>query len=279
MIRLKKKGRRYMNSLKQMLLKEQKRLEAIIQKTKKQLQDAPDGTLRLSSSDNKVSYYHCTDENKKNGVYISKENKILIQALAQKSYDIKVLKCAEKRLLQIETLSRNYDDYEIENIFNREHAERKKFIHPVEPIWEQQTQAWIAEKYRGKGFKEGDPVIYTDRGERVRSKSEKILADYFDRHNIFYKYERPLHLNGFGIVYPDFTILSAKTRSEIYWEHNGRMDDPGYACKAVKKLQAYERNNIFVGEKLILTYETEQTILNTKTIEKLVSKYILDLTK
>ena len=29
------------------------------------------------------------------------------------------------------------------------------------------------------------------------------------------------------IVYPDFTFLSRKTKQEIYWEHDGRMDDPG----------------------------------------------------
>lgn len=53
------------------------------------------------------------------------------------------------------------------------------------------------------------------------------------------------------------------------------MDDPIYARNAVKKIEAYENNNIFPGEKLILTFETESTILNTKTIEKLVNKYLV----
>ena len=55
---------------------------------------------------------------------------------------------------------------------------------------------WRREEYRGKEFKEGDPVVYSDRGERVRSKSEKILADYLYHHNIPYKYEKPLQLSG-----------------------------------------------------------------------------------
>ena len=86
----------------------------------------------------------------------------------------------------------------------------------------------LKEEYQGKGFKETDPFIYTERGERVRSKSEKILADYFYSHNIPYKYEHPLYLTGFGIVYPDFTVLSQRTRHEMYWEHNGRMEQ--YFC-------------------------------------------------
>lgn len=53
------------------------------------------------------------------------------------------------------------------------------------------------------------------------------------------------------------------------------MDDPVYARSAVKKIETYEKNNIFPGEKLILTYETDRTVLHTKTIERLAKKYLL----
>ena len=118
-------------------------------------------------------------------------------------------------------------------------------------------------------------VSLTEKGERVRSKSEKILADYFYRNKIAYKYECPLHLKGYGIVYPDFTFLSRKTKQEIYWEHDGRMDDPGYAQNAVRKILAYEENGIYPGESLILTFETEKNVLNTRIIERLVHRYLL----
>ncbi|MGN0251389.1 MAG: hypothetical protein ACI4EH_08555 [Oliverpabstia sp.] len=263
-----------MEGLKDTLLKEKNRLENIIQITKEQLQHAPEGYLRITTVNQKISYYHCTKNNSRNGTYISRKNHTLIQQLAQKSYNQKVLQCAEKRLAQIEILVNDYDDHEIENIFHKEHVERKKLIQPVEPIWEKRLQEWSEQTYQGKGFKEGDPAIYTDRGERVRSKSEKILADYFYRHGISYKYEHPLYLDGLGVVYPDFSFLSPVTGSEIYWEHNGKMDEPVYARSAVKKIQAYERSNILVGKQLIVTYETEQTPLNTKTIEKMVDTYL-----
>lgn len=265
-----------MKGLKEALLAEQNRLEEIIRITRKQLEGVPEGTLRLSiSSQNHPQYYHCTNENKRNGTYIAKENKVLIQQLAQKSYDEKVLKCAERRLSQIKKITKDYDDYEIENIFKREHKERQKLIQPVEMTWAQKLKEWAEEAYQGKEFQDGLPLILTERGERVRSKSEKIMADYFFRNKIEYKYECPLYLKGYGTVYPDFTFLSQKAGEEIYWEHDGRMDDPIYARNAVKKIEAYENNNIFPGEKLILTFETESTILNTKTIEKLVNKYLV----
>ena len=106
-------------------------------------------------------------------------------------------------------------------------------------------------EYEPKGFREEDPVIVTDRGERVRSKSEKILADYFYRQGIPYKYECPLYLKGFRQVYPDFTFLSRRTGKEIYWER------------------------IFPGERLILTFETEKTVLNTRMIERMVLRYLM----
>ena len=118
------------------------------------------------------------------------------------------------------------------------------------------------------------PVILTEKGERVRSKSEKILADFFYRNNIPYMYEKTLNLSGYGIVYPDFTFLSRKLRKEIYWEHEGMMDKPEYSIKAVKKLNSYQKNGILPRERLILTFETEQDVLNSKIVSELVDKYL-----
>lgn len=135
---------------------------------------------------------------------------------------------------------------------------------------------WDGETYQGKEFYEGTAVIITEKGERVRSKSEKILADYFYRNNIIiYKYEKPLFLKGYGTVYPDFTFLSRKTGEEIYWEHEGMMDKSDYAKTAVKKLESYQKNGIYLGERLIATFETEQTLLNSQIIEQLAQKYLL----
>ncbi len=44
-----------------------------------------------------------------------------------------------------------------------------------------------------------------------------------------------------------FYFLSPRLDKEIYWEHDGMMDDPVYAKNAIKKIEAYERNGIFQG--------------------------------
>ena len=263
-----------MRELKKLLIKEKERLEEIVIKIKMQLNNTPKGTLRLSQSNSHVQFYHCTVENKK-GKYIAKGNEKLVQQLAQKSYDEKVLKVAEKRLNQINRFLKDYEDDEIEQVFLNEHIERQRLIQPAEQTWERKLVKWKGKEYNGKGFQEGLPLIMTERGERVRSKTEKIMADYFYRNGIEYKYECPIYLNGMGMVYPDFTFLPKKVGKEIYWEHNGLVDDPSYARNMVRKIDAYENNGIFVGERLILTYESEQSILSTRKIEQMVERYLM----
>ena len=50
--------------------------------------------------------------------------------------------------------------------------------------WEQRVKTWLSATYDGKEFQEGVPVILTEKGERVRSKSEKIMADYLSNKRI-----------------------------------------------------------------------------------------------
>ena len=155
------------------------------------------------------------------------------------------------------------------------HTQRQLLVTPIEPIWEKELARWYDSEYHGKEFYEGTAEIVTEKGERVRSKSEKILADYFYRNNILYQYEKPLYLKGYGTIYPDFTFLSKKTRKEIYWEHEGMMDKPEYAKSAVKKIESYQRNGIHLGERLIFTFETELTVLNSQIVEELVERYLV----
>ena len=264
-----------MKGLREMLLQEEARLEKLLKKVETELRAAPKGSLHLSSSNDYVQYYHHFPGQEKRGEYLSKKETPLISQLAQKGYDEKLRRLLRHRLRQIKSITKDYEDEEIEQIFNDEHRERKKLIRPVEPTWNQRLASWKAEEYIGKSFPEGAPAIYTEQGERVRSKSEKILADMFFHKGIAYKYECPLYLNGIGFVHPDFTFLSRRTGQELYWEHHGRMDDLQYAEKTIQKIHSYEENNIFPGEKLILTFETAKSPLDTRLAEKLAEKYLL----
>ena len=261
-----------MYGLKEMLLQEQKYLEGVIAKISENKDFAPKGRLRISVDHGNVRYYNCISD--RLGDYIPRENTLLPRQLAQKTYNDSVRKTAEARNKLITRFLKGYADDEIEKLFDSLHSKRRELITPVESTYRQLVEQWFNEPYKGKEFQEGTPVIISERGERVRSKSEKILADYFYRNNILYKYEKPLKLKGYGTIYPDFTFFSKKLRKEIYWEHEGMMDKTEYAIKAVKKLNSYHMNGILPGERLILTFETEQDVLNSNIVTKLVDKYL-----
>ena len=221
-----------MYGLNEVLRKEEARLKQIDQIVNKRLEVVPEGSLRITTTrKSQIQFMQCTGSGKKEQ-FIKKNNVELARKLAQKSYDEKVKKLVERRLKQIEKLERECKDAEIEEIYDQLHPIRKAMIQPVEKPWEQRVSEWKSIPYVGKEFDETIPVIYTKKGERVRSKSEKILADTFYGLGIEYKYECPLMLKGYGIVYPDFTILRKRDSREIYWEHDGKMDDPKYAEKA-----------------------------------------------
>ena len=113
----------------------------------------------------------------------------------------------------------------------------------------------------------------SEKGERVRSKSEIIIANLLNKQGIPYRYEYPVYLSGWGKVYPDFTLLNVRERKEIYWEHLGRMSDADYAEMAIQKIALYEQNNIFIGDKLILTFETQNHPLNQKHIFTILNRF------
>ncbi|MBR4993838.1 MAG: hypothetical protein IKY04_06270 [Lachnospiraceae bacterium] len=267
-----------MYGLQKLLNDEAKRLSHIKEVVERNLVDAPDGSLRVSRNKRQTMLMHCTGENEKSrlrGNFIKKQDRDIAVKLAQKEYDLKLLNLVNKRLKQITPIQREYTDDEIESVYKRLHEVKQKMVKPVEEPWEQKLGNWKNTPYEGKGFEIGAPVILTKKGERVRSKSEKILADTFYDYGIEYKYECPLVLKGFGTIYPDFTFLKKGSDKELYWEHDGRMDDPDYCNSAIRKIDSYIKNGIFPGERLILTFETANCILNDVTVRRLIENYLI----
>ena len=239
------------------------------------LRTVPEGSLRVCSHGKRTQYYHRNDPKDFSGVYIRSNEIELARELAQKDYDQRVLRAIEKEVDAIDTYFNNYPQVNVENVYESLHKERQKLIKPVGKSDQQYLQEWECVEYEGKEFDENMPEFYTAKGERVRSKSEVIIADMLYREGIPYRYEYPLYLRGTGRIYPDFTILNLRLRKEILWEHLGMMDDFAYAEKTVRKISGYEQNGMFPGEDLILTYETRKTPLNSRTIMLMIKHYLL----
>lgn len=111
----------------------------------------------------------------------------------------------------------------------------------------------------------------TDRGERVISKSEVIVANALARLGINYVYEKPLHLSGYAkAIKPDFTITH--NGNVFYWEHLGMMSQADYAYKWQAKLELYRKNGI---EPIVSQDDTNGGI-DSKEIERIIRDKILN---
>lgn len=263
-----------MKRVKEILEKRYDYLMKVKNEKEKALKGTPEGKLKIVKSGGGVQYYCRNTSEIRIDKYIRKEDIEIAKALAQKDYDEKILKAADKELEVIHKYLLKYPDENVESVFEKLHVERCNLIEPIQLSNEEYIKRWEAVSYKGKDFREDATVFYTAKGERVRSKSEVIIADALMRMGIPYRYEYPLYLTGMGEIYPDFFVLNIQTRKEFYWEHFGKMDEPSYAEKTVRKISCYNQNNMYSGEKVIFTYETRGCPINQKQIETIMKRYL-----
>jgi len=262
-------------SIKLLLAKKIQSLNYLHSRVMKSLNRAPEGTLILSKSNGSIQYYHKTDSSQKKGSYINKKERKLAARLAQKDYDLQILKEIEKQQTCFNKILNDLPEKEMESIYENLPTSRKELVEPYVLTDEQYIEQWKKVPYTGKEVSDSRASFVTEQGEIVRSKTEKIIADKLYLMRIPYRYEYPVKLNGYGRVYPDFTMLNIITREEIYLEHFGMMDDQEYCRKAILKIQEYAKNGIFPGRKLIITFETLQTPLDMKYLELLLREYVM----
>ncbi len=264
-----------MRIIKKLLERKIKEMEFYYVKAKKSSEKAPIGSLGVSYSNGVEQFYHRTEEGQHKGTYISKDNKKLISALAQKHYDQIFLKTAENNMTKLKKALKSLPDKELIEIYDELSQTRREWVKPYILTDEQYIEQWLNVQYEGKEFDSNTPMLITERGEKVRSKTEKILADKLFAMGIPYRYEYPVRLKGYGFVYPDFTLLNIAKRKEIYLEHFGMMDKIEYCHKAIKKLENYANNEIYLGKNLLVTFETSQYPLNMKTVEEMLREFVM----
>lgn len=255
-------------------LERKKYLISLEKRIEKKLRFAPEGSLRISENQGSKQYYHRALPSDRNGKYISKSNMKLVTRLAQKSYNQKLLNSIKSELIAIDNYMRFLPEQFAEDVYSKLREDRKVLVAPEIETDEIFLANWESQEYSGKSFSDDSIELYSERGERVRSKSELIIANLLNKYKVPYRYECPVVLRGYGTVYPDFTILIVSSRREIYWEHQGMMDDPEYVAKAIKKVSSYIKSGIFPGERLILTSETRQSPIDVRVIELMIKHLI-----
>lgn len=250
-------------------------MEQLFVEKEKALKDAPGGKLRIIRNKRTLQFYYRRDASERNGSYIKRSQNSLAAALMQKEYDCKLV---SELKAEIMTLGRLLDDYRperINEIYLSLHNNRKPFVHPAILLDEDYIKRWMSVEFEKKTYDENMPEYYTAKGERVRSKSEVIIAESLSRFKIPYRYEYPIYISGIGTVHPDFTCLNVCKRKEYIWEHNGMMSDSDYAEYAINRIEKYSLSGYDPGENLILSFESASRPLSVRIIEHYIRKYLL----
>lgn len=250
-------------------------LKKAISKAEKDQIPAVDGHLRVSVSRGRNRYYHITKAGDSTGRYVHKKDMEFSAALAQKEYNRQFLKQAVDELSRLENILTQLSDHNADLTYEKLSDARKCLITPYIIPNEIYALDWQAATFKTNNYMPENKRYDTLRGETVRSKSEAILANMLCELGIPYHYEKPLRLKNGTTRYPDFTLLRVKSRSEIYLEHFGLLDDKDYQDSCLQKLDEYRKNGIYPGRNLIYTYETEEHPLDIKGIRQMIKDLLL----
>ena len=217
----------------------------------KQLKNMPAGNLLIApgTTPNSFRYYRRESPQDKSGTYLDRSKQDIKEQLASKKYYEKLHTAVSKELTALEKINKLNHSDAIIHTYESLNKGLKKLIHPINVDDSTYVKMWEAVTYKGLEFDAEDKTeFYTKRGERVRSKSEILIANTLNDNNIPYRYECPVEVDIGKKLYPDIMVLNRKQRKEFYWEH--------------------------LGINLFVTYETSAMPLGTGEIERLISLFL-----
>lgn len=274
------------------------KLKQVLAATQKRLANTPQGHLRVSQKGHNPEFYQITEPGDTLGSYIPRTKLALARRLAQKDYDTRLIKQLKQEIRALQKYlaqTKGGDsckaggdsaghgsspDSALTAIYTKLCPARQSLVTPITFTDAQYAAQWQAVSWTGQLSSPDSTDYITARGERVRSKSEVIIADTLARHGIPYRYEYPLELKSgrdgaFRTIHPDFLCLNVRTRTEFYWEHFGLMDDPDYLERTLGKLKDFAENKILPGKNLLFTMESTACKLSTRQIENLINEFLV----
>ena len=269
-----------------------KDLHEVIKFAETKIKNAPEGTLYVKKIGDDFRYYQKTTEQE---TYLGSKDNEIIKGLQEKDYCVKLKKAAENELealKKIQKIKKKIKNYE--QVFLMLPENRKTMINPyvsketeeIKARIEKECKAWKKETLIRKSV-DNNLQLITLGGERVRSKSEVIIADRLKNAGIPYCYERRyVFVNEDSkdnkrnnnldceVWFPDFQILNTRTGELFFWEHFGMMDNPEYCASSIFKLETYAKHGILIGKNLIVTMESSKHTLNVEYTDKIIEEFL-----
>ncbi|WP_051524553.1 hypothetical protein [Pseudobutyrivibrio sp. MD2005] len=269
-----------MNRIKEELLKEQERIAALLAKSNKNIvkyRNVSNEHVHFSCKKNYERYYLYNEETGKR-TYIKHNQLASYSKNIQRDYELAVNRRLAKKSKAIEKAIKCLEGIELADVhklYNDMPKMKKDIVMPIIEDDETYITRWRMEHPGNQNPYPEKGRYQTNRGEYVRSKSEKIIADILDKYEVPYEYEPLLTLKGNHDIYPDFVVLNKRNRKTYYWEHLGIVSDLDYATNNFKKLQDYEASGYQIARDLIITMESTKMPLKVEHIEDKIKTMLL----
>lgn len=251
-------------------------IEKLIMKARKQKKNfdgLEEGSMRVCASKRWPQYYF-KEKGASKEKYIPAKDKEFVRKIMQRDYNLKALRKLEEMQHELERFVQKYDVKEFERLYDELCEARKAFVTPLEMSRDAYIEKWMNEHPGGQNPYPEQGKYETERGEIVRSKSEKIIADTLYKMNVPYQYEPKIVLDDHRCFIPDFECLNVRIRKTFAWEHLGLLNSNEYASKNFSKLEVYEKNGILLGDSLIITLETPDNPLDVALIRRKIETFL-----
>lgn len=252
------------------VLKEKLRLIGLLDALQKQYNkgEFPEGRLVFSNTGTHYKYYISSDK-KRN--YIPFEKRDLVKELALKRYYEDRISAYQKEIKALDHYLAN-SPKDPDDLY-RKHpallALLPEEISTCENIIEWDEAGCDKNKDHPENL-----IIQTLKGDRVRSKSEAMIADELFRSKIPYIYEKKLVV-GTETFSSDFTVMNKRTGQVYIWEHFGKMNDPKYVeNNCIYKMNKYLRAGYVPGINFITTYEDIKNPFYPVKATKMIDMYL-----
>lgn len=191
--------------------------------------------------------------------------------LAQKAFALRAVKLLERNIAAAESFLAEYKPFSPTDIWNALPCVAglaAPFISTGNEA-DQDILQWLQTPPAREAPYPENLIYFAASGQKMRSKSETLIASILESHAVPFRYEADLAL-GSRTIFPDFTIMRRSDRRVFYWEHFGMMDDEGYRKAAADKLAHYSAYEIQPFEQLITTYESKSQPFDTTHIDRIV---------
>lgn len=250
------------------LIHEKKKIESLLKNHKEKR------SIRINHNRGYIEYYLVTPENFPNGKYIRKKNLSIASSVLQADYYKEILKKINEELHTLSYFISHYPSTSYEDVYSTLCHEKQQLVTPIIDTDEVFLSKWLDEHPEYLNSFKFPNDLFTRNNNPIRSKSEKIIADALISYGIPFRYECEIIYKG-QHHYPDFTCLNQRTRQTWIWDHSGLLTKSSYASDFCERAEMYEALGYHWGNGLIVTVESDEKRINTKTVDALIKRYLL----